>query len=124
MKQSDKLAIAAAANVLRDQCYQASKDSGWWTESPDATINAVKIALIHSEISEALEGVRKGKQDDHLPHRTAFEVELADAIIRICDLAGANGLDLGGAVAEKMEYNRQRADHKLENRQKEGGKKF
>ena len=36
------------------------------------------------------------------------EVELADAVIRIADLAGALGLDLGGAIAEKLEYNRNR----------------
>jgi hypothetical protein len=52
------------------------------------------------------------------------EVELADALIRICDLAGAMDLDLGGAVAEKLLYNQSRADHKPENRALEGGKKF
>lgn len=124
MNEQDKLVIAADVNEVVSACYNASKASGWWTESPDATINAVKIALIHSEVSEALEGVRKGLPDTHLTHRSAFEVELADALIRICDLAGANGLDLGGAVAEKMEYNMKRADHKKENRDKAGGKKF
>jgi NTP pyrophosphatase (non-canonical NTP hydrolase) len=82
------------------------------------------IALIHSEVSEALEGQRKNKQDDHLPHRKAIEVELADAIIRICDTAGYLGLDLGGAYVEKLAYNAQRADHKLENRAAPGGKAF
>ena len=50
-------------------------------------------------------------------------MELADAVIRIMDLAGAVGLDLGGAVAEKLDYNQKRADHKPENRAKDGGKK-
>ncbi len=52
------------------------------------------------------------------------EVELADAVIRIFDLAGALGLDVAGAITEKMEYNLNRADHKLENRSKENGKSF
>lgn len=82
------------------------------------------IALIHSEISEALEGVRKNCPDDKLPHRKMEEVELADALIRIFDYAGAHNLDLGGALVEKMAYNRSRADHKPENRRKEGGKKI
>ena len=82
------------------------------------------MALIHSEISEALEGGRKGKMDDHLPHRYAVEVELADALIRIFDTAGAMKLDLAGAVIEKLAYNQQRADHKPENRFAEGGKAF
>jgi hypothetical protein len=53
-----------------------------------------------------------------------FEVELADAVIRIFDLAGGYGLDLGGALAEKLEYNASRADHKPENRKDLFGKKF
>jgi len=87
-------------------------------------IVAEKLCLSHSEVSEAMEGYRKGLQDDHLTHRQMIEVELSDAAIRIFDLAGALGLDLGGAIAEKLEYNQQRADHKPENRAKEGGKAF
>jgi NTP pyrophosphatase (non-canonical NTP hydrolase) len=109
-----------------DICYHDSHRAGWWEgvdpKSPDA--QAVKIALIHSEISEALEGIRKGKQDDHLPDRLAIEVELADALIRIFDLAGSMGLDLEGAVIEKAEYNRHREDHKRDVRKAAGGKKF
>lgn len=51
------------------------------------------------------------------------EVELADAVIRIFDLAGACGYQIGDAIMEKLEYNRHRADHKRENRAKDGGKK-
>ena len=87
-------------------------------------ITSTELALIHSEISEALEGVRKGLMDDHLPHRPMIEVELADAIIRIMHLAGRKNLDIGGAVVEKYAYNKDRADHKKENRNKADGKKF
>lgn len=85
---------------------------------------ATKIALIHSELSEALEGFRKDKMDDHLQYRKSAEVELADALIRIFDLAGALGLDLAGATMEKLVYNMHRADHKPEVREQAGGKKF
>jgi NTP pyrophosphatase (non-canonical NTP hydrolase) len=71
-----------------------------------------------------MEGHRKGLMDDKLPHRPMIEVELADAMIRIADLAGALGLDLGGAIAEKMAYNATRADHRPESRAKAGGKSY
>ena len=84
----------------------------------------MKVALMHSEISEALEAKRKDRMDDHLPHRKGVEVELGDCIIRILAWAEWKGLDIAGAVMEKLEYNRRRPDHKLENRAKEGGKAF
>lgn len=106
--------------------HRAATESGWWK---DVDINArgivpEKLCLIHSEISEAMEGHRKDLNDDKLKNRKMIEVELADAMIRIADLAGAMDLDLGGAVVEKMAFNALRADHKLENREKEGGKKY
>lgn len=81
------------------------------------------MMLIVTEVAEAKEGHRKSKMDDHLPHRQSVEVELADALIRIADLAGALGLDLGGATVEKLAYNANRPDHKIENRKAENGKK-
>lgn len=110
-----------AINELKNLCYGLSKDSGWHDKPVEF---GTRIALIHSEASEALEGHRKGLMDDHLPHRQMAEVELADCVIRICDLAGAEGYDLGGAIIEKLQYNQQRADHKRENRVKDGGKKY
>ena len=89
-----------------------------------AALVAQKLCLTHSEISEGMEGHRKGLMDDKLPHRTMLEVELADALIRIGDLAGAMGLDLAGAVVQKLAYNATREDHKLENRQAVGGKAY
>ncbi len=80
--------------------------------------------LIVSEISEAMEGERKNLMDDHLPHRKTAEVELADALIRIFDYAGAFGFDLDGAVAEKRAYNAVREDHKAEARLRADGKQW
>lgn len=109
-------------------CHLASRTAGWYTNletgEPLARNVPEMIALIHSELSEALEGFRKSKVDDHLPRRKSVEVELADAVIRIFDLAGYLDLDLAGAVVEKLEYNKNRADHKIENRAKSDGKKF
>lgn len=112
-------------------CHYLAFKSGWWKTPNGDDINpndsyvfGTKVALIHSEISEALEGKRKNRQDDHLPHRMSVEVELADALIRIFDTAGAMGLDLAGAVMEKLAYNQKRADHKIANRAAAGGKEF
>lgn len=82
------------------------------------------LMLTVSELSEAMEGHRKNLMDDKLPHRKMFEVELADAIIRIFDISGGLGLDLGGAFVEKMAYNAVREDHTLKARMGENGKKY
>lgn len=100
----------------------------WWvdleTGEPIERNRGELIALIHSELSEALEGERKDRMDDHLPHRRMAEVEMADALIRIMDYCGAFGYDIHGAVEEKLAYNATRADHSHEARRKADGKKF
>jgi NTP pyrophosphatase (non-canonical NTP hydrolase) len=62
--------------------------------------------------------------DDKLPSRPMLEVELADTIIRIFDMAAGLDLDLGGAFVDKMAYNASREDHKIENRKLLNGKKY
>lgn len=116
---------------LQQIVYRGNVDAGWWkniaTNEPhprgDVTLILSKLALVHSEVSEAVEGVRKGLMDDHLKERPMAEVEAADAMIRLLDLAGHEGWDLAGAIIEKLYYNASRLDHKIENRLAEGGKK-
>lgn len=56
------------------------------------------LCLVHSEMSEAIEGERKNLMDGHLPYRKIAEVKLADAVIRILDYAHAFGYDFEGAL--------------------------
>lgn len=117
--------VIGGVQATQDLCFELALYAGWHDniDYTDVREVATKLALIHSEVSEALEGVRKGKMDDHLPDRKAIEVELADALIRILDLGGAMGLDLAGAVICKLAYNATRKDHTREARAAEGGKK-
>jgi NTP pyrophosphatase (non-canonical NTP hydrolase) len=127
----------SAINDLATDIFNANVEAGWWTDIKTGETLLGKdqfgrdrrnvgelLCLVHSEVSEAMEGYRKNLMDDKLPHRPMLEVELADAIIRILDIAGAHQLDLGGAIVEKRAYNASRADHKIENRQQANGKKF
>lgn len=125
--QSDQLDLCiAGTRGLAAVCHRLSVNAGWWLDSDakNPETFATKLCLIHSEISEAMEGGRKGLPDSHLPGRSMVEVELADAVIRIFDLAGALNLDLAGAIVDKLAYNLHRADHKLSARAADGGKKF
>ena len=116
--------IRAAAFLV----HETARRSGWYTDL--ATGQPVErnvgevIALMHSELSEALEAHRKGLMDDKLPDRPGIEVEFADCIIRILDTGAAMGLDVAGALVAKNRVNRVREDHRIENRRKAGGKAY
>lgn len=126
--QEDEKSIFRGLTVLRACAYGASLKAGWYhnpkTGKPIVRNVPEMICLIHSELSEAMEGYRKSLPDDKLPHRPMIEVELADAVIRIADLCGYLGLDLAGALNEKMSYNANRPDHTPEARAGANGKKF
>ena len=168
---------------LQNKIHEQNKELGWWDDPrPFSTF----VCLFHSELSEAIEGDRKGLMDDHLPKHEMFWVELSDFAIRCMDWLGSkagsgydnlyfddtdlnkfgragfvarlhsaisecfsnegnddelidglsscvdacfeyakqNKIDLHQIIIEKVEYNKHRADHKRENRAKEGGKKY
>lgn len=92
-------------NTLAAEIMQVNTDKGF----NDAPLNVGEaIALMHSELSEALEADRKDLMDDKLPKRTGTEVELADTIIRILHFSARKGYDIHGAVLEKLAYNKTR----------------
>lgn len=132
--EPQRLEVMERLLVLQDVCHGLAAKAGWWMDMEDGVDVrtwpkkhfdnwvAAKLMLTVTEVAEAMEGHRKGLKDDKLPHRDMREVELADAVIRIFDLAGGLNYDLAGAIIEKLVFNMHRPDHKLENRKAAGGK--
>jgi NTP pyrophosphatase (non-canonical NTP hydrolase) len=102
-------------------CFGLAKRKGFWEVPEEMKDDAgrpygsyrnlkkmEKIALIMSELGEAVEGIRKPGPDEHCPSFTKEEIEIADALIRIFDYAGGFGLKLAEAFEAKMEFNAQR----------------
>jgi len=102
------------------EAFATAFEKGWWenVESPEQRIPEA-LALVHSEVSEALEEYRRDTMEyreraDGKPE--GFGVELADAIIRIADLAGALDVDLTYCLRRKLAFNKTRP-------RRHGGKK-
>lgn len=123
-----ELASYLGLNAAQALAHGTASAAGWYRDPKTGALIARNfgevVALMHSELSEALEAHRKSLMDDKLPHRPGIEVEFADCIIRILDTAAALGLDVAGALIEKNRFNQARADHKLEARRQAGGKAY
>ncbi len=87
-------------NDFIQQCHAIAKDKGWWDQERN---DGELIALMHSELSEALEAMRNQAGLD------AVAEELADCCIRIFDYCGARGIDLESTLLKKIEFNKTRA---------------
>lgn len=119
--------LVEVLNELRDEAHAIAVEHGWW-EREDAIAalpgaieilgphwyRPEKIALIHSEASEALEDHRNAKDPTLVTFRESdgkpegIPIEYADVIIRIMDDCGRDGIDIGEAVRLKMAFNRTR----------------
>jgi NTP pyrophosphatase (non-canonical NTP hydrolase) len=117
--------IVSTIDDLINLCYNNSFSHGFWDQYFDmlntlekwgqiggndvrqyiTDVKLSKIALIHSELGEMTEGIRKPCPDTHCPNFSSEEIELADVLIRAFDYAGAYHLRLGEAVLAKMHYN-------------------
>jgi NTP pyrophosphatase (non-canonical NTP hydrolase) len=115
-----------ALDDLSERCHHAAQK--WWHDPKTGERlernKGEMLMLIVSEIAEAMEGERKNLADSHLPQFRSVEVELADALIRIFDYAGAYKLSLGAAFEAKLKYNETREDHSDKARLAPNGKKF
>jgi len=114
---------------LQALAYKQSADKGFHddepTEGPELLmLNSQRIALMHSELSEALEELRAGQPVNHTYYKydkptkpEGVPSEMADVVIRVMDFCGANEIDLEAIITEKLAYNATRGH-------KHGGKQF
>lgn len=93
--------LTATLKIQAALVSQFMQTQGFW----ESDNTGEKIALMHSELSEALEADRKNLDAEHIPGFTGVEEELADVIIRILDFAGHHQLRLGEALSAKIAYN-------------------
>lgn len=107
IKRNTQEAFVRACRLVQKEIHTCAKAHGFYKEH--SHLLAESIALIHSELSEALEAMRSGSpKDKHVPEFYAVEVEFADAIIRILDTCEYFGFDVARAIVAKMKYNDKR----------------
>lgn len=132
---SKRKSVKYNVNKLIKKVHKQNKKAGWWNDlysgkdltnkkgEPYVRNVSELLIMVHSEVTEAFEGYRSNLMDIHLPQYNSLTVELADAVIRIFDIAGGLKLPLAEAIQDKLEYNKNRSDHKKANRLLKNGKK-
>jgi NTP pyrophosphatase (non-canonical NTP hydrolase) len=91
---------------ISSQIHQNAINKGFWDMGVINRNQAEMIALMHSELSEALEAIRHGNpESDHISNFSGLEEELADLVIRIMDMGEAYKLRLAEAILVKMQFN-------------------
>lgn len=104
-----EIADLNAMNRVRDRVHEMALDKGWYGTGPRNV--GEQLMLVTSELAEALEELRDGHEPtairyDPTTHKPeGFPIEIADAVIRLLDLAGSLEIDIGHAIAVKHSYN-------------------
>lgn len=107
--------------VLASVAYLDNKAKGFWPEldkdydvydvadSIEDYILGAKVGLIHTEVSEYMEAIRRPdyKYSEKIPEFLEEEEEMADAFIRMLDIIGKRKLRVGAAIVAKLKYNKE-----------------
>lgn len=117
IKESYKARFTVHYDVVAENAAKIAIEHGWVVQDTNED-KGLKIALMHAELSEALEAIRIGNpQSKKIPEFSELEEELADVVLRIMNFGHQLGLRVGEAIVAKDEYNENRP-------YKHGGKQF
>lgn len=104
MTEQEKATFLFVLSITGNECYINSRNHGFWPTDKKRNKGEM-LALLHSEVSEMLEAVRKPHADKHCPDFSNEEIEAADVLIRLLDYTHGHKLRLGRATLAKMAFN-------------------